>query len=42
MNTATLSLALAIGAFAVMTTNAQAAPLDQVRIDPPGREGPRA
>ena len=35
MNTATLSLALAIGAFAVMTTNAQAAQLDQIQLDPP-------
>lgn len=35
MKTATLPLALAIGAFAVLTTNVQAAPLDQVQIDPP-------
>jgi hypothetical protein len=35
MNTTTLSLALALGAFAVMTTNVQAAPLDQVQYDPP-------
>ena len=35
MTTATLPLALAIGAFAVMTSNAQAAQLDQVQIDPP-------
>ena len=35
MKTTTLSLALAIGAFAVMTTNVQAAPLDQVQYDPP-------
>ena len=35
MTTATLSLALAIGAFAAMTSNVQAAQLDQVQIDPP-------
>jgi UrcA family protein len=35
MTTRTLSLALAIGALAVMTTSVQAAPLDQVQIDRP-------
>jgi hypothetical protein len=35
MNTATLSLALAVGAFAVMTTNVHAAQLDQIQFDPP-------
>jgi UrcA family protein len=35
MTTATLTLALALGAFAAMTSNVQAAQLDQVQYDPP-------
>jgi predicted acyl esterase len=35
MKTATLTLTLALGAFAAMTSNVQAAQLDQVQYDPP-------
>ena len=35
MTTYATRIALAIGALAIMTSSVQAAPLDQVRIDPP-------